>query len=398
MRPRSLALTEGTHVSKRIETVLAAAADEVGEVGVGAVALLPCRDWALRGGARLRGGALAEGRRHGRRGGPEHGRVLRVGLHGGDGEEGRVVGRRGLAVEQAAAGGAGREGVVGAVARGLGKETGLLLSHHLLLAHVLLLLLLLEELLLLLLLLHHLLLLLLAHVLFLLLLGEHLGVEGVVRGELGLEALVPAVVGHVDQWVPGAHHAHGLLLLLAVLAVRVELQRVVKQRCGVGVLLLLLALGVLLLAQLDGLLQIVVLLDTLRTAAVVVRRRVHARLDGALQLLVVVTVTACSATVAALWGGAKVFLATQTRIRNVAEHTVAHGTALAALGAQTLLVLEQVGNVLCLLTDIVADVFPLVVDIDKLFERLDNVQVVFKVDDNVLAAGVQAVVEQRQSL
>lgn len=39
-----------------------------------------------------------------------------------------------------------------------------------------------------------------------------------------------------------------------------------------------------------------------------------------------------------------------------------------------------------------------VVDIDKLFQRLDDVQVVSEVDNNVLRAGVKHIVEQGQCL
>jgi hypothetical protein len=46
----------------------------------------------------------------------------------------------------------------------------------------------------------------------------------------------------------------------------------------------------------------------------------------------------------------------------------------------------------------VADVLALVVNIDKLLERLDNVEVVLEVDDDIFASGVQSVIEQSKGL
>jgi hypothetical protein len=46
----------------------------------------------------------------------------------------------------------------------------------------------------------------------------------------------------------------------------------------------------------------------------------------------------------------------------------------------------------------VAYVFALVVDINKLFQRLDDIEVVLEIDDDILAACVQAVVEESERL
>lgn len=50
------------------------------------------------------------------------------------------------------------------------------------------------------------------------------------------------------------------------------------------------------------------------------------------------------------------------------------------------------------MTHVGADVLTVVVDIDKLFEGLYDVDVVAEVDDDVFGAGVEDVVEQREGL
>lgn len=62
-----------------------------------------------------------------------------------------------------------------------------------------------------------------------------------------------------------------------------------------------------------------------------------------------------------------VVLSPQATVLDIAQHPVAHRTPLPAFGAQPLLILEQVCNILCLLAHIVPDVLARIVYVDKLF-------------------------------
>lgn len=93
-----------------------------------------------------------------------------------------------------------------------------------------------------------------------------------------------------------------------------------------------------------------------------------------------------------------VVLSLQAALGNVAQHPLPHRSSALSLHPQPVLVLQQVGNVLGLLTHVGADVLTVVVDIDKLFEGLYDVDVVAEVDDDVFGAGVEDVVQQREGL
>jgi hypothetical protein len=74
---------------------------------------------------------------------------------------------------------------------------------------------------------------------------------------------------------------------------------------------------------------------------------------------------------------------------------VSTGTALLAKPG---FILKQVSDVLGLLTNISALVFPIVVDVLELLQSLDNINVVAEVDDDVLRACVKTIIEDSECL
>ena len=80
------------------------------------------------------------------------------------------------------------------------------------------------------------------------------------------------------------------------------------------------------------------------------------------------------------------------------NHAVAHIRAAATFLTETRLILEKICDILCLLADVGALVLAVFVDVLEFLERLDEIDVVAEVDDDVLRASMQTVVEQRESL
>ena len=80
------------------------------------------------------------------------------------------------------------------------------------------------------------------------------------------------------------------------------------------------------------------------------------------------------------------------------NHAVAHIRAAAAFLAETGLVLKEICDVLCLLADVGALVLAVLVDVLEFLERLDEIDIVAEVDDDVLRASMKTVVEQCERL
>ena len=79
-------------------------------------------------------------------------------------------------------------------------------------------------------------------------------------------------------------------------------------------------------------------------------------------------------------------------------HPVPHGSSRPSLFSQPSIVGEEVGDVFGLLTDICALVLAILVNILELLEGLDNVDIITEIDDDVLRAGVQTVIEKSKRL
>ena len=75
-------------------------------------------------------------------------------------------------------------------------------------------------------------------------------------------------------------------------------------------------------------------------------------------------------------------------------HPIPHVSSRPALFSQPSIVREEIGDVFGLLTDICALVLAILVDILEFLECLDNVYVVAEIDDDVLRASVQTVIEK----
>ena len=84
--------------------------------------------------------------------------------------------------------------------------------------------------------------------------------------------------------------------------------------------------------------------------------------------------------------------------RGPAEHAVAHAGAGGAFLEEAAAVEEEVGDVFGFLADVGALVAAVVVDVLELAEGFDHVEVVFAVEDDVLGAGVEEVVEHYEGL
>jgi len=79
-------------------------------------------------------------------------------------------------------------------------------------------------------------------------------------------------------------------------------------------------------------------------------------------------------------------------------HPVPHVSSRPSLFSQPSVIGEEVGDVFGLLTDVCALVLAILVNILKLLEGLDNVDIVAEIDDDVLRASVQAVIEKSKRL
>jgi len=80
------------------------------------------------------------------------------------------------------------------------------------------------------------------------------------------------------------------------------------------------------------------------------------------------------------------------------NHAVAHIRAATAFLAETGLILEEICDILCLLADVSALVLAVLVEKLEFLERLNEIDVVAEVDDDVLRASMETVVEQRERL
>ena len=79
-------------------------------------------------------------------------------------------------------------------------------------------------------------------------------------------------------------------------------------------------------------------------------------------------------------------------------HAIPHVSSRPSLFSQPCIVGEKVGNVFGLLTYICALVFAVLVNILELLEGLDDVDIITEIDDDVLRASVQAVIEKSKRL
>jgi hypothetical protein len=80
------------------------------------------------------------------------------------------------------------------------------------------------------------------------------------------------------------------------------------------------------------------------------------------------------------------------------SHAIAHIRAASAFLTETGLVLEEICDVLCLLPDVGALVLAVLVDVLEFLECLDEIDIVAEIDDDVLRASMETVVEQRERL
>lgn len=79
-------------------------------------------------------------------------------------------------------------------------------------------------------------------------------------------------------------------------------------------------------------------------------------------------------------------------------HPIPHVSSRPSLFSQPSVVGKKIGDIFGLLTDICTLVLAILVDILELLEGLDNVDIVTEVDDDVLRASVQTVIEKSQRL
>jgi hypothetical protein len=79
-------------------------------------------------------------------------------------------------------------------------------------------------------------------------------------------------------------------------------------------------------------------------------------------------------------------------------HPVPHVSSRPSLFSQPSIVGEEVGDVFGLLTDICTLVLAILVNVLELLEGLDNVDIITEIDDDVLRASVQAVIEKSKRL
>ena len=79
-------------------------------------------------------------------------------------------------------------------------------------------------------------------------------------------------------------------------------------------------------------------------------------------------------------------------------HSIPHASSGPSFFSQPGIVGEEIGDVFGLLTDICALIFAILVNILELLEGLDNVDIVTEIDDDVLSASVQAVIEEGERL
>lgn len=76
------------------------------------------------------------------------------------------------------------------------------------------------------------------------------------------------------------------------------------------------------------------------------------------------------------------------------SHAIPHVSSRPSLLSQPRIIGEKIGDIFGLLTDVCALVFAVLVNILELLKGLDNVEIVTEIDDDVLRASVQAVIEK----
>lgn len=127
------------------------------------------------------------------------------------------------------------------------------------------------------------------------------------------------------------------------------------------------ALRLFLFGQSQRPLQIILLLSDLASSFRLLLLHPHTLGDRFLQIIVFVA-SSRRWPVRSVMSVSEIPVTLQTTCRQIAQHAIPHGTSRLSLGSQSVVVLKQVGDVLSLLSDIGADVFPSLVDIDKLFQ------------------------------
>jgi hypothetical protein len=177
---------------------------------------------------------------------------------------------------------------------------------------------------------------------------------------------------------------------------------IVEQGGGIRVVDGVLSLLLLDLAELEGLLKLPIL-----GGGLLLGQRPFTLLDGPPQIVFVDILPSRSrATGTAVWlPSALVLVARNTEFiacsivsARPADHTIAHRSPGAAFFAKAALVYEEIADVLGLLPDVGTLVFAVLVHVLELLEGLDDVYVVAEVDDDVLGALVQTIVEDGETL
>jgi len=86
------------------------------------------------------------------------------------------------------------------------------------------------------------------------------------------------------------------------------------------------------------------------------------------------------------------------RRSRAANHTITHMGPGTTFMAETSFILQEIGYILCLLPDIGTLILSFLVNVLKFFQRLDDVNVIAEINDNVFRALVEAIVQNRKTL
>lgn len=119
-------------------------------------------------------------------------------------------------------------------------------------------------------------------------------------------------------------------------------------------------------------------------------------LDGALELIVIRFIGSAPPRRHNVTPSCPLFLLVDTRMSS--DHAITHVSPVSPLLPKTPRIAQKVRNILCLLPHVRTTILAILVHVLKLLQRLDDVDVVFEVQYDVLRPGVQEVIENGERL
>ena len=168
---------------------------------------------------------------------------------------------------------------------------------------------------------------------------------------------------------------------------------IIEQRGSVRILDSFVSFGLFFLTESDGTLKVCLLCQS----SLLLSEALLRCFDGASEFIVVPFRWSTSSLRCCLTCySSSLFLPVHTRVSS--DHAITHGSPVSPLFPKAASIAKKVGDILCLLPHVGTTVLAVLVHILELLERLDDVDVVFKVEHNVLRPSVQEIIENSERL